>query len=74
MISISKLSLSQDRVGTHLEEAADAWAVLVGAGNAEVTLLTPVGAPGVSDDPEVFTVLRTIADEVHCMVHRGATG
>ena len=73
MISLSKLSFSEDRVGAHLEEAADTWAVLVGAGNAEVTLLTPVGAPGVSDDPEVFTVLRAIADEVYRMIQRSAT-
>ena len=73
MISLSKLSLSEDWVGAHLEEAADTWAVLVGAGNAEVTHLTPVGAPGVSDDPEVFTVLRAIADEVYRMIQRSAT-
>ena len=74
LISLSKLSsLSEDRVGAHLEETADTWTILIGAGNAEVTLLTPVGSPGVSDDPEVFTVLRPIADEVHSMVHRGAT-
>ena len=73
LISLSKLSLSQDRVGAHLEETTDTWAVLIGAGNAEVTFLTPVGAPGVSDDPEVFTVLWAIADEVYRMVQRGAT-
>ena len=73
LISLSKLSLSEDRVGAHLEEAADTWAVLIGASNAEVTLLTPVGAPGVSDDPEVFTVLRAIADEVYRMIQRSAT-
>merc|ERR1719454_47487 len=43
------------------KDAADAWAILVN-GDSEVTVLTPVGTPGVSNDKVLLVVFTSVAD------------
>ena len=66
---------SKNGIGGHLEDAADAWAILAWSGNPEVAPLSPTGAPRVTDDPEVLSItISPIPDEVYSMINVGPAG
>lgn len=51
-----------------MENTTDTWSILVD-GDSEVTILSPVGAPGVSDDQELFLAFFAVSNSGDSVVN-----
>lgn len=64
-------AFSKNGIRGHLKDTTDTWAIFAGSGDSEVASFSPAGAPGVTDDPEVLTILSSVSHEVHGVINIG---